>query len=167
MKPGDSLPDIELTDARGETARLHDFAGKALAISFIYLRCPLPTYCPLTNHNFQAAQALLERLGIRAQTHFLSVSLDPANDTPARLADFAQAQEADPRVWTFATAREDALHKLGDAVGLEFQRNGSGINHNLRTVVVDARGRLRRVFRGNTWTPQELAAELGATILAP
>ena len=54
------------------------------------------------------------------------------------------------------------MHTLGDAVGLEFERKTGVINHNLRTVVVDPQGRIRRVFRGNTWTPQELAAELRA-----
>ncbi len=162
LSRGDLLPDIELLDEQGKTVHLHDFRGKALAISFIYLRCPLPTYCPLMNRNFQAAQALLDRLGLKERVHFLSVSMDPQNDTPELLANFAQAYEADELVWTFAVAQETPLHTLGDAVGLEFQRKADGISHNLRTVVVDPQGKIRRIFRGNTWTPQELAAELRA-----
>ncbi len=159
---GDLLPDIDLLDEQGKTVHPRDFRGKALAISFIYLRCPLPTYCPLMNRNFQAAQALLDRLGWKERTHFLSVSMDPQNDTPELLASFARAYGADARVWTFAVAQEVPLHTLGDAVGLEFQRKADGISHNLRTVVVDPQGKICRVFRGNTWTPQELAAELRA-----
>ncbi len=47
-------------------------------------------------------------------------------------------------------------------MGLEFQRKEGVINHNLRTVVVDPQEKIRRVFRGNAWTPQELAAEMRA-----
>ncbi len=166
LNVGDLLPDIEMTDQRGETVRLRDFAGKPLAISFIYLRCALPTYCPLLNRNFQTAQTLLERLGLRDRVHFLSVSMDPEHDTPERLARYAGAYEADPQVWTFATTPDDRLHRLGDVVGLEFQRQGGVINHNLRTVVTDGGGRIRRIFRGNTWTPQELASELRAATTA-
>ncbi len=162
LSVGDALPNVELTDQRGETVHLNDFGGKPLAISFIYLRCALPTYCPLLNRNFQATQALLDRLGLQGQARFLSVSMDPDHDTPKRLAEYAGACDADPQTWTFATTRDDALRRLGDAVGLEFQRQGLVINHNLRTVVANGQGRIRRIFRGNTWTPQELAAELRA-----
>jgi protein SCO1/2 len=162
LRVGDPLPDVELTDQHGATMHLHDLGGKPLAISFIYLRCALPTYCPLLNRNFQTACTLLDRLGLQRQAHFLSVSMDPENDTPENLAKCADAYEADQATWTFATASEDMLHRLGDAVGLEFQRQGSGISHNLRTVVVDEHGCIRRVFRGNNWTPQELVAELRA-----
>ena len=160
LSVGDALPDIEMTDQRGESIHLHDFGGKPLAISFIYLRCALPTYCPLLNRNFQEAQALLNRLGLQGRAHFLSVSMDPEHDTPQRLAEYAGAYETDPQAWTFATARDASLRQMGDAVGLEFQHRGDLLNHNLRAVVVDSRGRIRRVFRGNTWTPQELASAL-------
>lgn len=162
LNVGDPLPDIELTNQRGETVRLHDLGGQPLAISFIYLRCALPTYCPLLNRNFQAAQGLLERLGMQGQARFLSVSIDPEHDTPKSLAAYAAALEADSSAWIFATAGDDALHRLGGSVGLEFQNQGGVINHNLRMVVADGQGRIRRIFRGNAWTPQELVSELRA-----
>lgn len=161
-KPGDELPDLALVDESGATVRLSDFRGRTLALTFIYLRCPLPTYCPLMNRNFQAAQGLLDRLGLKERTHFLSVSMDAVHDTPTQLAAFAEAVEADRQVWTFAAAPAPALRPLTDAVGLEFKILGDGVSHNLRAVVIDPQGKLRRVFRGNTWTPQELVAEMRA-----
>ena len=70
----------------GQPARLGDFRGRALAITFIYTRCPLPNYCPLINRNFASAQALLSRLSAGEDWRFLSVSMDPAHDTPSALA---------------------------------------------------------------------------------
>jgi cytochrome oxidase Cu insertion factor (SCO1/SenC/PrrC family) len=37
-------------------------------------------------------------------------------------------------------------------------RQGDAISHNLRTVVLDPRGRIAHQFDGNQWTPQDLAA---------
>ena len=82
LKPGDKWPDARLTDEEGGTTYLHKFWKRALAITFIYLGCPLPTYCPLMNRNFQTAQALIQRLGCIDQIRLLSLSIDAANDTP-------------------------------------------------------------------------------------
>ena len=167
LNVGDPLPDIEMTNQRGQTMRLHDLGGEPLAISFVYLRCALPTYCPLLSRKFQAASTLLDRLELRGHAHFLSLSMDPEHDTPKSLAAYAAALEADPSVWIFATTGKAEMRRVGDAVGLEFQRQDGVINHNLRTVVIDGQGRIRRIFRGNTWTPQELVSELRAAIPAP
>ena len=40
------------------------------------------------------------------------------------------------------------------------KRDGDRIDHNLRTVIVDAAGRVQRIFTGNTWNPEELTAEM-------
>ena len=160
LKVGEKAPEIEWTDQRSKKTKMRDLRGRALAITFIYSRCPLPTYCPLMNRNFAAASTLLKQMGAQDKWQMISLSLDAENDTPAVLAAYAKSHQADELHWSFATAAEPDLRKLGDAVGLEFQRNGAQINHNLRTVVIDVNGRVSHIFRGNSWTPQELAAEL-------
>lgn len=166
LAAGDMLPDIELTNELGATIHVSDFRGKALAISFIYSRCPSATLCPMVSRNFDIAQTLLARLDANAQCHLLSISLDPENDTPEVLAAYAKGFHAETQLWTFATGREDRVRKLGEAVGLEFKRIGGRIDHNLRTVVVDSTGCIHHVFRGDTWTPQELVAELRGAVAA-
>jgi protein SCO1/2 len=165
LKEGDLPPDIELVNQAGEKTWIHDSRGKALAITFFYSRCSAATYCPLVSRNFDTAQELLARLGASDRCHLLSISMDPENDVPAVLTAYAKAVQANPRIWTFATAREADMRRFGNAVGLEFRRVGGRIEHNLRTVVLDASGRIRRIFRGNEWTPQELAAELRLAML--
>ena len=160
LNVGELVPDMEWTTQRGEKVQMHDLRGRALAITFIYSRCPLPTYCPLMNRNFSTARTLLKQLGTQENWHLISLSLDAAHDTPAMLAEYAKIHQADEKHWCFATATEPDLRRLGDAVGLEYQRNGAQINHNLRTVVIDVNGRITHIFRGNSWKPQELAAEL-------
>jgi protein SCO1/2 len=160
LGPGDLFPDIALVDQGRKAFRLADLRGSVVALTFIYTRCPLPTYCPLMSRNFQAAQGLLDRLGVGDRCRFLSISLDSRNDTPEVLTDYAARYQADPGRWTFAAGSGDEVRALGAGVGLEYTVADGLIYHNLRTVVLDRRGRIRRVFSGNRWTPQELAAEM-------
>ena len=157
---GEIMPDAVLRGSLGEPLRLADFRGKAVAVTFFYSRCTAATFCPLVGRNFDAAQSLLKQMNAGENCHLLSISLDPMHDTADVLAAYARGYEADPKLWTFATAADAEIQKLGAAVGLEYKRTDGRIDHNLRTVILDANGRVRRIFRGDGWTPQELASEL-------
>ena len=160
LLPGDAVPDLELTDHEKRKLHLSDLHGQAVAITFVYTRCPLPTYCPLTNRNFKEAQNLLQKMEAGSNWQLVSITLDPEHDTPEQLANFAQALDVDEKHWVWATAPVENVRKFGSLFGLEFHPGGSQITHNLRTVVVDPQGRLSQVFSGNQWTPQELASAM-------
>ena len=64
--------------------------------------------------------------------------------------------------WTLATGKEEAIRALGGALELDYVEESRSFTHNLRTAVLDPEGKLRRLFRGNDWTPEELVAELKA-----
>ena len=57
---GQPVPDFELTDQQGRPVKLSQFAGKVVAVTFIYTRCPLPDVCPRLSSNFARMQ---ERFG--------------------------------------------------------------------------------------------------------
>ena len=164
LQSGDVFPDAQLIDRNGSVVHLRDFRGQPLAITFIYLGCPLPTYCPLMNSNFRSAENLLHRLGLEAQVKLLSLSMDPARDTPDRLREVALSYDAQAPNWMFASVSGDQLKRLAGATGLQFSQANGQIIHNLRTLVIDRDFRLRRSFVGNSWTPQELVAELKAAL---
>jgi protein SCO1/2 len=167
LVPGQLSPDVELTDQGGKNIRLSDFKGEAVAFTFIYTRCPLPTYCPLMNQFFSQAQSLMTRIGAGDRWRLLSISMDPAHDTPQVLSAFASAYHADPARWEFATGDEAGVKRFGAAFGLEFQRTGPRIYHNLRTVVIDATGHVRSIYSGNSWNPQQLVSDLRAAMRHP
>src|SRR6185312_11663861 len=50
---GEAVPDFKLLDQDGRTIHLSDFRGKAVLLTFIYTRCPLPNFCPLMSKNFE------------------------------------------------------------------------------------------------------------------
>jgi protein SCO1 len=144
LEVGDALPEYQFTNQLGQTVSLSQFRGQALAFTFIFTRCPFPTFCPLMSNNFQAAQdALLRNPNAPTNWHLLTISFDPDFDTPERLKSYAASHHADPARWDFLTGALIDITALSEQVGLQFWREpGGNINHNLRTVVVDARGRV-------------------------
>jgi protein SCO1/2 len=164
--PGDAMPDVALVDQDGQPLRLADYRGKAVALTFVFTRCPLPDFCPLMMKNFQAAHAALAKdATLASRTHLLTVSFDTKHDTPDVLRAFGKPfQRTVPPFthWTLAGGRDEAIRTLGGALELDYVEENRSFTHNLRTAVLDREGKLRRLFRGNEWTPEELVAELKA-----
>ncbi len=162
LKEGDRLPEYQFTNQFGKIFSTKDFKGQALAITFLFTRCPYPTFCPLMANNFsQVQQKLLAQPNAPTNWHLVTISFDPEYDTPEVLKAYAAAHHYDPKHWTFATGALIDITAIGEQFGLFFLRDETGgINHNLRTVVVDTAGRVQQVFIGNQWTPDELAAEM-------
>lgn len=157
---GELVPDCTLTNQAGQTIRLRDFKGQALAFTFFFSRCPLPTFCPRLHSNFAAVQQALQNDATRTNWQLLSISFDPGYDNPARLGEVALRQQTDSQHWNFATSGAVEVRRLGASFGLQFWRENGTFSHNLRTVVINADGRVQRVLRGNDWQPAELAAEM-------
>jgi protein SCO1/2 len=159
LQPGDMLPDGELLAEDGRHIRLSDFRGKAVAFTFFFTRCPLPNYCPLMNRNFSATRDLiLSMTNAPANWELLSVSFDPGFDTPETLASYAGVYRGESAShWLFAAATTNTLAKLAPAIGLMVMRQGENISHNLRTIVLDPDGKISEEFKGNDWTPKQLA----------
>ncbi len=160
LQTGDLLPDGTLVSEDGRTIHFSDFRGSAVAFTFFYTRCPMPNYCPLMNRNFEAARNLISSFSnTPTNWEFLSISFDAQNDTPEALGNYAGAYRGtDPSHWLFAAATTNALAKLAPSLDLMVAHSDAGISHNLRTVVLDTRGRIYRQFDGNQWTPQQLVA---------
>jgi protein SCO1/2 len=166
IEPGTEVPDAELIDQEGLIRRISEWRGRTIAVTFVYTRCPLPDFCPLMDRHFKAAQAALKAdPALASRVHLLSVSFDPAYDTPAVITAHAQRVGADPAVWSYLTGERGAVDRFAGAFGVSVMRQEQPVQeiiHNLRTAVIDARGRLVTVLNGRDWTPEELVTQLRA-----
>lgn len=164
LEPGELVPDASFTDQQGTTRRLSDWRGLALAVTFIYTRCPLPNYCPLMDQHFKIIQDRVKSDDrLRGRVRLLSVSFDPAYDRPAVLDARARQLGADPALWSFVTAPATEIERFARQFGVSIARDNASaqeIVHNLRTAVVASDGTLSTVLHGNEWTPGELLEEL-------
>ena len=164
---GDAVPDFKLTNEDGKAIHLGQFKGKALLITFIYTRCPLPDFCPRVTKNFAVVEKSREaNAGLYGKTHLLCASFDPVEDTPARLKAYAETYmgaEA-PKAfahWDFAVASKDGLPPMAKFfnVGLTNETDGT-ITHTLSTTLIGPDGKVVRFYPGNEWTPEEFLADV-------
>lgn len=164
LNPGETAPDVQFIDESGQTRHLVDWRGRVLAVTFTYTRCPLPDFCPRMDRHFKKVQtSVLADTALRDKVALLSVSFDPAFDTPAILAAHAHREGADPRVWHFVTGEQQDIDAFASRFGISVIRdptNPSDITHNLRTAVIDSTGRVQTILNGTDWDPAELLAAL-------
>jgi protein SCO1 len=164
MQPGDEVPDDPLQDQTGATRKLSDWRGRALAVTFVYTRCPLPDFCPLMDRRFGELQrAIAADARLRDRVHLVSVTFDPAHDTPAVIQAHATARGADPQTWSYLTGPAAAIERFTSRFGVSAVAGTDAaqtITHNLRTAVIDRQGRLMTIHSGNEWTVDELLADL-------
>lgn len=166
------VPDFKLTNQDGKPVSLKDFRGKALAVTFIYSRCPLPEYCILMSRRFSdVAVQLQNSADLKEKVRLLSISFDPANDSPETLKKYGLGYIRNPNydftIWQLATAPDADMRKIADFFGLRYEvdtSNKTQFNHSLRTIVIAPDGKVKKVFSGGDWTNEELVRELGTTL---
>jgi protein SCO1 len=165
-KLGESVPDFVLTDQNGHTLRLSSFRGHFLYITFVYTRCPFQNYCPLVSHNFAEMYAAMgKQPDLASKVRLLSVSFDPAHDTPSVLrayaASFHDVTGTDRPFsrWDFASAPKPELPKVAHFFGLFFSDKNGQIVHSLSTTLISPEGKVVAWYHGNDWQPADLVAE--------
>ena len=166
--PGSEVPDFTLTNQDGKPVSLHDFKGKALAVTFIYARCPLPDYCTRMSTNFSNAAMQLANDPDKDKIRLLTISFDPANDTPAKLRAYGIGYMNNDKnykfdTWQLAVGKDVDVKKVADFFGLEYhtdENDKAKINHSLVTAVIDPSGKVTRILTGNSWTTAQLLDEL-------
>jgi protein SCO1/2 len=159
---GGEAPDFALTNQDGKKITLRDYRGRALALTFIYTRCPLPDYCVLMSNNFaEIDRALARDPDLAAKSRLLSISIDPAYDTPKVLRSYGAAHTgnySEERFvrWQFATGDPAEVRRAANYFGLIYAPDGDQIVHSLRTAVVAPDGKLYKLYRGNEWKPEDV-----------
>jgi protein SCO1/2 len=161
LQVGDPLPEYHFTNELGQAVSTGQFKGEAVGITFIFTRCPLPNFCPKMTSNFQEVQKKL--LGMQngsTNWHLLTISFDPEFDTPEILKAYAERYKADSKHWSFLTGDISEIATISEQFGQMFWKDEGALNHNLRTAVIDASGKVQKVFQGNNWTTEEMVSEM-------
>jgi protein SCO1/2 len=168
LKPGEAVPVGKFVDQDGRKRGFSSFKGSTVLITFIYTRCPMPTFCPLMDQHFVSIQKRLnDDPAIKGRVHLVSVSFDPLVDTPPVLKAHAKKLGADVKTWTFLTGDRDDIDRFASRFGVSVARalnDQRDITHNLRTAIVDADGKLVKVYIGNEWTPDQALADVTSVV---
>ena len=167
-------PDGAVLDARGSERRLHHLMdGKVVVLSFVYTQCSDPRGCPLATavlhqiHRASTADPVLaERLKL------ITLSFDPAHDTPAVMARYARPRDPSTRAsdWDrLTTASDRALAPIlagyGQVISRPTGSQAAGLTHRLRVYLIDPQQRIRNIYGLDFLDPELLLADVRTLLL--
>ena len=160
---GQKVPDFTLIDQTRQTISLSQFAGKVVALNFVYTSCALPNFCYRMANNFGVLQRRFKDQMGRTLV-LLTVTFDPQRDQPEVLAKYSQQWKADPATWRFLTGAVPDVRRVTGMFGMDFFPDEGLMNHSLHTVVIDRQGKMVANIEGNQFTVEQLA-DLVRTVL--
>lgn len=140
-------PDFALTTQEGKSARLADYRGRVLLVGFIFTTCS--GTCPATTHRMSQVQQELRRRGLTkdGRVQLLSITLDPARDTPEALRNYMRLYDLDAAAWSFLTGPADVVQRTIAAWGMWARPTVAGqLDHPSRVYLVDSAGRVREIY---------------------
>ncbi len=162
--------DGDVIDTTGKPARLHDLmAGKTVLLSFIYTSCSDVNGCPLAIYVLGRIQEpIAANPALKGRVRLLTLSFDPARDTPPVMAKYGAQFRRPGSDWRFLTARNQAgldpvLESYGQWVAPERDENGrvlGTISHLLRVYLIDDQRRIRNIYNTSFLHPEILVNDV-------
>jgi protein SCO1/2 len=169
--PGDTVPDIQLLNQSDRMIHLDQFKGKVVLLTFIYTRCPLADFCPRMSHNFaEIDKALAADPALYNQTHLLSISFDPAYDTPKVLRSYGGAYTGrftneKFAHWDFAAPTGEDLPALTQFFNVGVTPGDSKtLTHSLSTVLIGKDGKIIDWYPTSEWKPSDVLAAIKKSV---
>lgn len=152
---GDAAPVFLLWDQDGRVVRPSDLRGNPYVMNFIFTRCKAAEMCPASTASMVALGKALREAGLGEKVRLVSVSFDPAYDSPGVLRAYAQGWGADPDQHRFLTGQREMIRDLMRQSGILTMQADGTIVHNAATVVVSSEGRILARKEGPRFLPED------------
>jgi protein SCO1/2 len=160
LGPSSALATAALTDQQGRSLSFADFAGKTVIFSVFFSSCP--TVCPRETQALSQVQRQLSP-ALQRRVRFVSLSVDPENDTPEAMRKFALSNGADLSNWSFVRASEPATRvltrELATFVGSS-KAEAEPSGHATAVYLFDGNQRLMQRYTGSPLDVSRLAHEV-------
>lgn len=156
---GEQVPSFTLYDQEGEVVSFDRFRGKRVVLNFIFTRCPVATMCPAATARMAGLQRIARERAV-PDLELVSITLDPAYDTPPVLKAYARARGIDPGNFHFLTGPEPAIRKLLAQFGIIATAGDNFWKHTLATVLIDRTGKIVHRIDGSTWAAEDILQRL-------
>jgi protein SCO1/2 len=150
-----------LTDQRGRPFDLAELEGKAVLVSFIFTTCN--GTCPATTRELVRVQGALKQAELWGRrVEFVSITLDPAHDTPEALARYAELFGCDQDAWHFLTGGPDAVARVWKSWDMWARRDPAtgALDHPSRVFLLDPRGHRREIYNLQFLTPEAVLEDV-------
>jgi len=156
---GEKIPDFALYDQEGRVVSAGRFQGRQIMLNFIYTRCPVATMCPAATLRMMAVQKEARAAGVK-NLELISITLDPANDTPGVLREYAVGRGIDTSNFSFLTGPESAIRDLLRQFGVIADFQDGLLRHTLATLLIDEQGRITHRADGSEWLVDEFVEKM-------
>ena len=146
------LSRFELTERSGENLSSEDLLGQPYIVSFFFTLCP--SICVQQNQKLKELQDEFDGQGVR----FVAISVDPENDTPEKLREYAARFGANEKQWFFLTGDLLYIRRIGGEI---FRQPVDKQFHTERFALVDAKGEIEGFYN---WPEKKQMEKLSETI---
>lgn len=136
-------PAFSYVDQHGATVTNQSLEGQVWIVNFIFTSCR--TVCPLLTSKMVQLQRLLDGVDVR----FVSISVDPAHDTPEVLAEYAKKWAPEETRWTLLSTDEQNLKVTAAGFKVTAMKSEGGVDpiiHSAVFLLVDRKGVVRGAF---------------------
>lgn len=142
-----TAPDFHLVTQDGQTISQNDVRGKVLLVGFIFTTCN--GTCPATTHRMSEVERVLRERGSLKNdaVRLLSITLDPARDTPEVLRGYMRLYDLGSSHWSFLTGPADRVNQVIREWGMWARPAANGqLDHPSRIFLVDRAGKIREIY---------------------
>lgn len=168
--------DGDVIDVTGSPVRLRELTRNRITVmSFIYTRCASAKACPYaTGVLMQLHRLSAEDKVLANNLRLVSMSFDPVNDTPKRMAMYSQLAEERPGAapWRFVTTRsQEQLRPILEGYGQAVDKKKNPLdptgplNHTLRVFLIDSDGLIRNIYSSGTLDPRLVLADIKTLLI--
>ena len=139
---GHVIPAFSFINQQNDTITNTDYDGSINVANFFFTNCP--TICPIMTNKMKYVQ---DKLSVYPNIKFLSHTVDPKNDRPEKLLEYARSMQADLTNWNFVTGDKAKIYKIATSylvsAGKEDENEPGGFFHSEKFILIDKEGRVR------------------------
>lgn len=140
-----AVPDFKLTSQTGEIITQKTFDNKIYIANFFFASCK--DVCPKMNAKVATVFSKIKEQKF-AEIKFLSITVDPENDSVPVLSAYAKKFKADPSIWYFATGTSDDIFKAGQGFLVPVSKEDQTIDHSQQLLLIDKEKHIRGIYNG-------------------
>jgi protein SCO1/2 len=100
-------------------------------------------------------------VGLQGQVSLLSITTDPAIDTPSVLKEYGRRSGADFSFWAFLTGTSEQITQVWEGFGVVAVSRARGdVDHTSMTFLLDRTGRIRLIYLGYGWREEDMVTQM-------
>lgn len=158
---GEQVPAIPMTNQDDKPTALTDYRGKAVLITFVDSQCT--DDCPIITRMFAHIDKIVSKdPAAYAKSHLITISIDPAHDTPAVLRRYGlkylNGNAKGFEHWEFVHMTPEHLKRLATDFNVSYEPVKGDIEHTMDITLIGPDNRVVRSWSGDDWNAEKIAA---------